>query len=65
MLPITVGGIGVQDVGYVALMALLGVAPAVAASMSLVEHVVTRLVNLPGALFIGDITNARTLRDTE
>jgi hypothetical protein len=55
----------VQDVGYVALMALLGVAPAVAASMSLVEHVVTRLVNLPGALFIGDITNARTLRDTE
>jgi uncharacterized protein (TIRG00374 family) len=65
MLPITVGGIGVQDVGYVALMALLGVAPAVAASMSLVEHVVTRLVNLPGALFIGDITNARTLRDAD
>jgi len=63
MLPITVGGIGVQDLGYVALMSLLGVAPAVAVSMSLVEHVVSRVVSLPGALFISDVSNPRPRHD--
>jgi uncharacterized protein (TIRG00374 family) len=57
MLPITVGGIGVQDAGYVALMAFLGVPAALAVSMSLIEHVVTRLAALPGVLFIGDVTS--------
>ena len=56
MLPITIGGIGVQDAGYVALMAFLGVPAALAVSMSLIEHVVTRLASLPGVLFIGDVT---------
>lgn len=57
MLPITVGGIGVQDAGYVALMAFLGVPAALAVSMSLIEHVVTRLAALPGVVFIGDVTS--------
>ena len=56
MLPITVGGIGVQDAGYVALMAFLGVPAALAVSMSPIEHVVTRLASLPGVLFVGDVT---------
>ena len=56
MLPITIGNIGVQDAGYVAVMALIGVSPAVAVSMSIIEHVVARAVSLPGALFIGDVT---------
>jgi uncharacterized protein (TIRG00374 family) len=56
MLPITIGGIGVQDAGYVGLMALLGIAPAVAVSMSLIEHVVTRAAGLPGAFFLEDAT---------
>jgi len=57
MLPITVGGIGVQDAGYVALMAFLGVPAALAVSMSLIEHVVTRLASLPGVLFVNEITS--------
>jgi uncharacterized protein (TIRG00374 family) len=56
MLPITIGGIGVQDAGYVALMAFLGVPAALAVSMSLIEHVVTRLASLPGVLFVNEIT---------
>ncbi len=55
MLPITIGGIGVQDAGYVVLMALVGVAAPVAVSMSLLEHVIERLASLPGALFLGDV----------
>jgi glycosyltransferase 2 family protein len=54
MLPITIGSIGVQDAGYVVLMGLVGVDPAVAVSMSLIEHVVSRAVSLPGVLFVGD-----------
>lgn len=56
MLPITIGGIGLQDMGYVALMALVGVPAAVAVSMSLIEHVVVRTVCLPGAFFLADVT---------
>jgi uncharacterized protein (TIRG00374 family) len=60
MLPITVGGIGLQEAGYVGLMGLLGVPAAVAVSMSLIEHVVSRLVSLPGAFFLGDVTGAES-----
>jgi glycosyltransferase 2 family protein len=63
MLPITIGGFGVQEVGYVAVMSLVGVPPAVAVSMSLVEHIVVRAVTLPGALFIGAVTS-RAPRET-
>jgi len=57
MLPITVGGLGVQDAGYMALMALVGVSAPVAVSMSVLEHVLTRFVSLPGAFLID--THAR------
>ena len=63
MLPITIGNIGLQDAGYVALMALIGVPPAVAVSMSLIEHIVTRLVALPGALFLGDVAGITVRKD--
>jgi len=52
MLPITIGGLGVQDIGYVALMALVGVSAPIAVSMSVLEHVLTRIVSLPGAFLI-------------
>lgn len=61
MLPITIGGIGVQDASYVVLMALIGVGAPLAVSMSLVEHVVTRLATLPGVAFVGDVTRRRAL----
>ena len=54
MAPITIGGIGVQDAGYVVLMGLIGIAAPVAVSMSLLEHVLSRAVSLPGALFLRD-----------
>jgi uncharacterized protein (TIRG00374 family) len=54
MLPITIGGIGVQDAGYVVLMGMLGVTAPVAASMSIVEHVVSRAASLPGAFFLDE-----------
>lgn len=59
MLPITIGGIGVQDAGYVALMAFIGIPAPLAVSMSLIEHVTTRLASLPGMLFIGDVAAKR------
>lgn len=58
MVPITIGGIGVQDAGYVVLMGFIGIAAPVAISMSLVEHVVSRVASLPGALFLSE-ANAR------
>jgi uncharacterized protein (TIRG00374 family) len=67
MVPITIGGFGVQEVGYVALLGFVGVAPAVAVGVSFVEHVVARLVTLPGALFLGDLYSRgeRSARGTE
>jgi glycosyltransferase 2 family protein len=67
MLPITIGGLGVQEAGYVALMAVLGVGPAAAVSMSLVDHVVNRFVALPGALFVDKVVRrgeARAIQPT-
>ncbi len=62
MLPITIGAIGVQDAGYVVLMSLLGVSAPIAVSMSLVEHVVTRAVCLPGLFFVGEAVSGSGLR---
>jgi uncharacterized protein (TIRG00374 family) len=56
MLPITIGGIGVQDVGYVVLMALVGVGAPAAFSMSILEHLIARLASLPGALFLEEVS---------
>jgi uncharacterized protein (TIRG00374 family) len=55
MLPFTIGGLGIQDAGYVVLMALIGVGAPVAVGMSLLEHVISRLVCLPGVFFLNDI----------
>ena len=63
MLPITIGGFGVQEIGYVALLGFVGVAPAVAIGVSFLEHVVVRLVTLPGALFLGDLYGSRVPRE--
>lgn len=52
MLPITIGGLGVQDMGYVGLLGAIGVTPAMAVSMSLIEHVIARVGNLPGAFVL-------------
>jgi len=59
MLPITIGGLGVQDAGYVVLMSFVGVTAPVAVSMSLIEHIVVRVAMLPGALFLGDIAKKK------
>lgn len=64
MLPITIGSIGVQEAGYAMLMALIGVGPAIAVSMSLIEHVTARAASLPGLLFIGDfLPGTRTTKN--
>ena len=60
MAPITIGGIGVQDAGYVVLMGLIGIGAPIAVSMSLLEHVVSRAVSLPGALFLRDAMPERS-----
>lgn len=49
MLPVTIGNIGLQDASYVALMSLIGVGAPIAVSLSLLEHLITRLACLPGA----------------
>lgn len=59
MLPITIGGLGVQELGYVGLMALVGVPAPVAVSMSLIEHVIARVGSLPGAFLIASPRPAR------
>jgi glycosyltransferase 2 family protein len=59
MLPITIGGIGVQDAGYVLLMSIVGVGAPVAFSMSILEHLIARLASLPGALFLGEVSKRR------
>lgn len=59
MLPITIGGLGVLEVGYVALMAFVGVPPAVAVGMGVVDHLAARIGTLPGALFLGDLYERR------
>ncbi len=64
MLPVTVGGLGVQDAGYVALLGVVGVGAPVAVSVSLLEHVISRLISLPGALLVGS-SNPRRPQEGE
>ncbi len=49
MLPVSVGGLGLQEGAYAAWMTLIGLSPAEAVSISLLDHVVTRAVSLLGA----------------
>jgi len=64
MLPVTIGNIGLQDAGYVALMSLIGVGAPIAISVSLLEHVITRLACLPGA-FLFDALALRKRQTVE
>jgi glycosyltransferase 2 family protein len=48
MLPISIGGFGLQEGAYVALMTLIGITPAVAVAISLLDHLVSRAVALLG-----------------
>ena len=66
MLPITIGNIGLQDAGYVGLMSLIGIGAPIAVSVSLLEHVIMRVVCLPGAFLIDSIAarRQRTAIDT-
>lgn len=59
MLPVTIGNIGLQDAGYVGLMSLIGVGAPIALSVSLLEHVMMRLVCLPGAFLIDTVVAKR------
>ena len=59
MLPVTIGNIGLQDAGYVGLMSLIGVGAPIAVSVSLLEHVILRLVALPGAFMIDTLAQRR------
>lgn len=59
MLPITIGNIGLQDAGYVGLMSLIGVGAPIAVSVSLLEHVIMRVVCLPGAFLIDTVAGRR------
>ena len=61
MMPFTIGGIGIQDAGYVVLMAFIGVPAPVAVGMSLLEHVISRLVCLPGVFFLNDVAGLGAL----
>jgi glycosyltransferase 2 family protein len=51
MLPVSVGGFGLQEGTYVALLGLIGVSATLAVSVSLLDHVLARAVVLPGALW--------------
>jgi uncharacterized protein (TIRG00374 family) len=50
MLPITLGAIGLQEGAYIVLFGIFGIAPTAAVSVSLLEHVTSRLVTVPGGL---------------
>jgi uncharacterized protein (TIRG00374 family) len=65
MLPVTIGGLGVQDAGYVALLGLVGVAAPIAVGVSLLEHVISRLISLPGAFLVNHVGRALPGQDAE
>lgn len=65
MLPISVGGVGLQDASYVALLSFLGLSAPVALSISLIEHALSRLICLPGVLFVRDLTGGRRPKDVQ
>src|SRR5215469_15411126 len=59
MLPLTIGNIGLQDAGYVGLMSLIGVGAPIAVAISLLEHLIMRVVCLPGAFLIDTLAVSR------
>jgi uncharacterized membrane protein YbhN (UPF0104 family) len=55
MLPISVGGIGVQDATYVVLLGYAGVSSSVAIVVSLLDHILSRIPLAAGVLFWRDV----------
>lgn len=51
MLPVSVGGFGLQEGAYVGLLGLLGISATLAVSISLLDHMLARMVVLPGVLW--------------
>lgn len=60
MLPISIGGIGVQDATYVALLGYAGIGASVAIVVSLLDHVLSRVPLLLGVLFWRDVVPVGT-----
>ncbi len=50
MLPISVGGFGLQEGAYALLMGLVGISATAAVSISLLDHVIVRLIALAGVV---------------
>lgn len=48
MLPVSIGGLGLQEGAFVVVLAQIGVDPAAAVSISVLEHILIRIVCLPG-----------------
>jgi hypothetical protein len=51
MLPISVGGLGLQETAYLVALTRVGVAPASAVAISLLDQMTMRAVSLSGAVF--------------
>lgn len=65
MMPFSIGGLGIQDAGYIILMGVIGIPAPIAVGMSLLEHVIARVVSMPGVFFLGDVigySNSRKSR---
>ena len=55
MLPISIGGVGVQDAAYVVLLGYAGISAPIAVVVSLLDHILSRTPIIPGALFWRDV----------
>lgn len=51
MLPISIGGLGLQEGAYFAFLGAIGVAGSAAVAISILEHVIVRVASLPGFYF--------------
>jgi glycosyltransferase 2 family protein len=63
MLPISIGGLGIQDATYVLLLRYAGVGSGVAIVVSLLDHVLTRIPIVFGVLFWRDVVPTARARD--
>jgi uncharacterized protein (TIRG00374 family) len=52
MLPISIGGLGVRENGFVHLFGQVGMVPATAFSMSILAHALSVLAHMPGGLWV-------------
>ncbi|WP_031387038.1 lysylphosphatidylglycerol synthase transmembrane domain-containing protein [Desulfonatronum thiodismutans] len=68
MLPVSIGGLGLQEGAYFAFLGAIGVAGSAAVAISILEHVIVRLASLPGFYFYlrgglvgGEVTSQKTV----